>query len=174
MKRFVFSALFAVIAYCGIGSAQKCPIACESRIDALQNQAAAQEKALNGVPYIQRFTLTPSPDAAHSLSAERELPDYVDVLLVHVSVDHKESAIVFPTAPIQPSTPSTFGLNRAILSSKCRDSSGASAPARVNVLLGLLPQNAAGKNVFGVGITVEGCTPTTGQIPVEVAVLLKI
>jgi len=173
MKRFVLLVLSTVVAYCGIGSAQKCPIGCESKIDALQNQAAAQQKALNEVPYIQKFVLTPSPDAGHALSAERELPDYVDVLLVHVSVDHKESAVVFPTAPIQPSSPSTFGLNRVILSSKCRDSGGAPAPAKINVFLGLLQQEA-GRNVFGVRITVEGCNPTTGQIPVEVAVVQKI
>jgi hypothetical protein len=61
-----------------------------------------------------------------------------------------------------------FGLNRAILSSRCHNSSGASAPAKVNVFLGLLQQEASSKNVFGVRITTEGCNPTTGQIPVEV------
>jgi hypothetical protein len=174
MKRFVLLALSIVVAYCGIGSAQRCPIGCESKIDALQNQAAAQEKALNEVPYIQKFTLTPSPDAKHALSAERVLPDYVDVLLVHVSVDHKESAVVFPTAPIQPSNPPTLGRNQAILASKCRDSGGTPAPAKINVFLGLLQQEAPGRKVFGVRITVEGCNPTAGQIPVEVAVLQKI
>lgn len=105
----------------------RCPIGCESKIDALQNQAAAQEKALNQVPYVQKFMLTPSPDTAHGLSLQRELEDYVDILLVNVSVDHEESAILFPTAQIQSSSPVTLGLNRAVLPSKCRDSSSTEA-----------------------------------------------
>jgi hypothetical protein len=174
MKRFVLLALSTVTAYCGVASAQRCPVGCQSEIDALENQVAAQEKALNAVPYVQKFTLTPSPDPAHGLSSERELPDYADVLLVHVSVDHKESAVLFPTAQTQPSPSPTFGLNRVILSSKCRDSGGASALAKVDVYLGLLQQEDSSKNAFGVRITVEGCNSTTGQIPVEVAVLRKI
>lgn len=172
MKRLVMLALPIFAAFSATSSAQKCPIGCESKIDALQNQAAAQEKALNQVPYVQEFTLTPSPNPAHGMSSERELQDYVDVLLVHVSVDHEESAILFPTAQMQPSSPVTLGLNRVILPSKCRDFS--SAPARINVFLGLLPQNAPSKNVFGIRVTVEGCNPTGGQIPTEVAVLRKI
>jgi hypothetical protein len=108
------------------------------------------------------------------MSSDRELQDYVDVLLVHVSVDHEESAVLFPTAQAQPSAPQSFQLNRATLSSKCRGSGGASTPAKINVFVGLLQQDASGKNVFGVRIAVQGCSPTTGQIPVEVAVLRKI
>jgi hypothetical protein len=65
-----------------------------------------------------------------------------------------------------------LGLNQVILPSKCRDSS--STPARINVFLGLLQQNAPSKNVFGIRIAVEGCNPNGGQIPIEVAVLRKI
>jgi hypothetical protein len=172
MKRLVVLALSIFTAgFSATSSAQRCPIGCESKIDALQNQAAAQEKALNQVPYVQKFTLTPSPDSAHGLSSQRELQDYVDVLLVHVSVDHEESAVLFPTQ-IQPSSPVALGLNRAVLPSKCRDSS--STEVNINVFLGLLQQNASSKNVFGIRVTVEGCNPTSGQIPIEVAVLRKI
>jgi len=174
MKRLVVLAVSTVVAYCGICSAQRCPSGCESKIDALGNQVAAEEKALNEVPYVQQFTLTPSPDPAHGMSSERELQDYADVLLVHVSVDHEESAVLFPTAQAQPSAPQSFQLNQAMLSSKCRGSSGASTPAKVKVFVGLLRQDASGKNVFGVRIAIQGCSPTTGQIPVEVAVLRKI
>jgi hypothetical protein len=174
MKRLIVLALSTVAACCGICSAQRCPIGCESRIETLGNQMAAQEKALNEVPYVQKFTLTPSPDPAHGMSSERELQDYVDVLLVHVSVDHEESAVLFPTAQAQPSAPQSFQLNRAMLSSKCRGSGGASTPAKINVFVGLLQQDPSGKNVFGVRIAIQGCSPITGQIPVEVAVLRKI
>lgn len=174
MKRLVLLVLSTVVAYCGICSGQRCPIGCESKLDALQNQAAAQEKALNQVPYIQKFTLMPSPNAVPDLSSERELQDYADVLLVHVSVDHEQSAVLFPTAQITPSTPPALEFNRAILSSKCRDSHGVPAPAKINVFLGLLHPATSSQNVFGVRITVEGCSRTTGQIPVEVAVLRKI
>ena len=172
MKRFIVLALSTVTAYAGICAAQKCPVGCQSKIDTLEDQVAAQARATDEVPYIKTFRLTPSPDA-HGLSSERELPGYADVLLVHVSVDHEESAVLFPTPQIPPSTPRPLGLNRATLSSKCRDSSGASVPTKLNVFLGLLRQDASGQNVFGLKITVEGCTATTGQIPVEVAVLQK-
>ena len=168
MKRFILSALFSV-AWCGICSAQKCPVGCESKIDTLEDQVAAEARAMDEVPYLQTFSLTPSRDA-HGLSSERALPGYAHVLLVHVSVDHEESAVLFPTPQIPTSTPLHFGLNRATLSSRCPDSSGASAPAKLNVFLGLLRQEASGRNVFGLRITVEGCTR---QIPVEVAVLQK-
>ena len=171
MKHFVLLALFTV-ACSGICSAQKCPVGCESKIDTLEDQVAAQARAIDEVPYIQTFRLTPAPNA-HGLSSERELPGYADVLLVHVSVDHEESAVLFPTPQVTPPGPQAFALNLANLSSKCQDSSAASALAKVKVLLGLLRQEASGKNVFGLRITVEGCTPTTGQIPVEVAVLQK-
>lgn len=42
----------------------------------------------------------------------------------------------------------------------------------MNIFLGLL-RAESGKNVFGLKIMVEGCSPSTGQIPVEVAVLKK-
>lgn len=174
MKRLVALALPTVVVCCAICSAQKCPIGCESKIETLENQVAAQEKALSEIPYVQKFTLIPSPDPAHGLTSERELQDYVDVLLVHVSVDHEQGAVVFPTAEIQALTAASPGLNRATLSSKCRDSRSAPAPAKINVFLGLLQRDASGKNVFGVRIAIEGCSATTGQIPVEVAVLRKL
>jgi len=172
MKRLLVLVLSTVTGYCGICSAQKCPVGCESKIATLEDQVAAQARAIDEVPYIQTFRLTPAPNA-HGLSTERELPGYVDVLLVHVSVDHEESAVLFPTPQITPPGPPALALNQVNLSSKCHDSSAASAAAKVKVLLGLLRQEASGKNVFGLRITVEGCTPTTGQIPVEVAVLQK-
>ncbi len=170
MKHFILLALCTVA--CGLCSAQKCPVGCESKIDTLEDQVAAQARAMDEVPYIQTFKLTPAPDA-HGLSSERELPGYANVLLVHVSVDHEESVVLFPTQQITPPGPAAFALNRANLSSKCHDSSAASTPAKVNVLLGLLRREASGNNVFGLRITVEGCTPATGQKTVEVAVLQK-
>lgn len=100
MKHFVLLALFTV-ACGGICSAQKCPVGCESKIDTLEDQVAAQTRAIDEVPYIQTFRLTPAPNA-HGLSSERELPGYADVLLVHVSVDHEESAVLFPTPHMTP------------------------------------------------------------------------
>lgn len=172
MKRFLVLVLSTVTAYGGICSAQKCPVGCESKIDTLENQVAAQARTIEEVPYVEKFRITPSADA-HGLSSERELPGYADVLLVHVSVDHEESAVLFPTPQISTSIPPPFGLNRVTLSSRCRGSIGASATAKLNVFLGLLRQEASGRNVFGLRITVEGCTPSTGQLPVEVAVLQK-
>lgn len=173
MKRFFVLVLSTVTAYGGICLAQKCPVGCTSKIDTLEDQVAAQARAIDEVPYVQTFRLTPSPDAARGLSSERELPGYADVLLVHVSVDHEESAVLFPTPQIPTSITPPVGLNRATLSSRCRGSIGASATAKLNVFLGLLWQEVSGRNVFGLRITVEGCTPITGQLPVEVAVLQK-
>jgi len=171
MKHFILLFLIT-LACCGFCSAQKCPVGCESKIDTLQDQVAAQARAIDEVPYIQTFRLTPAPDAT-GLSSGRELPGYGNVLLVHVSVDHEESVVLFPTPQITPASQAAFALNRVNLSSKCRDSSAVSAPAKVKVVLGLLHLEASGKNVFGLRITVGGCTPATGQIPVEVTVLQK-
>ena len=99
MKRFLVLVLSTVTAYGGICSAQKCPVGCESKIDTLENQVAAQARTIEEVPYVEKFRLTASADA-HGLSSERELPDYADVLLVHVSVDQEESAVLFPTPQI--------------------------------------------------------------------------
>lgn len=50
MKRFVLLALSTVAAYCGLCSGQECPVGCESKIDTLENQVAAQAGAIEEVP----------------------------------------------------------------------------------------------------------------------------
>jgi hypothetical protein len=164
---------FAVVS--GTGTAQQCPVGCQSKIDALRNEVAALEKGSYQVPYLQKFMLTPTQqDPAHSLFVERVLPNYLDVLLVHVTMDHKVTAVLLPSATPAPSDATTRAPNQAIFSSSCRISGNVSAPAKVAVSLGLLRQDASGNNVFGIRVTVDGCNPTTGQIPVEITVLSEL
>lgn len=136
---------------------------------------AALEKGFNQVPYLQKFMLTPTQqDPSHSLFVERVLPNYLDVLLARVTVDHKATAVLLPSATPAPSDATTHAPNQAICSLSCRNSGDISAPAKVAVSLGLPRQDASGNNVFGIRVTVDGCNPTTGQILVEITVLSKL
>jgi|CZKR01.1.fsa_nt_gi hypothetical protein len=165
-----------IIVVCsGIGTAQECQIGCQSKIDALKDEVAVLERAFaQQVPYLEKFNLTPKQqDPSHSPSAEQVLPNYLNVLLVHVTLDHKQTAVLLPSAH-PTSNPPSYTPNQAIFSSSCRDSGNSSASAKVDVFLGLLRQDASGKDVFGVRVTVEGCNATSGQIPIQISVLTKL
>lgn len=157
------------------GTAQQCPVGCQSKIDALQNEVAALEKGSNLVPYLQKFMLTPTQqNSSHGLFVERVLPNYLDVLLAHVTVDHKVTAVLLPSATPAPSDATIQAPNQAVFSSSCRTLGNVPALAKVGVSLGLLRHDASGNNVFGIRVTVDGCDPTNGQIPVEISVLSKL
>jgi hypothetical protein len=81
--------LLIIVFCCGIGRAQKCQIGCQSKIDALEGEVAALDRAFaQQVPYLEKFNLTPTQqDPSHSPSAEQVLPNYLNVLLVHVTLD---------------------------------------------------------------------------------------
>ena len=172
-SRILLTVLIVVCS--GIGTAQECQIGCQSKIDALKNQVAALDRALaQQVPYLEKFNLTPTQqNPSHGLSAEQVLPNYLNVLLVHVTLDDKQTAVLLPSANSAPSSPSSTP-NQAIFSSGCHNSGNSSASAKVDVFLGLLRQDASGKNVFGVRVTVEGCNATSGQIPSQISVLSKL
>ena len=173
----ILSTVLMIVVCCGIGTAQECQIGCQSKIDALQNEVAALDRALaQQVPYLEKFNLTPTQqDPSHSPSAEQVLPNYLNVLLVHVTLDHKQTAVLlpFPSAHPAPNPPS-YAPNQAILSSGCRNSCNSPVSAKVDVFLGLLRQDASGKDVFGVRVTVEGCNAASGQIPIQISVLSKL
>ena len=174
MKSSLLSIMLTIVA-AGTATAQQCPVGCQSKIDALRNEVAALERGSNQVPYFQKFILTPTQqDPSHNLFVERILPNYLDVLLVHVTMDHKVTAVLLPSAtPLLADAPAQTP-NRAIFQSNCRSSGNASAPAKIAVSLGLLRQDASGNDVFGIRVTVDGCNAITGQIPVEVTVLSKL
>jgi hypothetical protein len=167
--------IFCALAICSeISAGQRCPVGCESKIDSLRNEVMAQERALDQVAYFQTFTLTPTQqEPSHGLRVERVLPNYTDVLLVHVMVDHDNSAVLLPAPTQEQPSNSGFAANRIVFSSNCRNPGKAPVLAKVDVILGLLRQEAAGKNVFGIRVAVDGCDPVSGQIPVEVTVLSK-
>jgi hypothetical protein len=175
MKSSLLPIVVTIAVVSGTGTAQQWPVGCQSKIDALRNEVTALEKGFNQVPYLQKFMLTPTQqDPSNSLSVERVLPNYPDVLLAHITVDHKVTAVLLPSATAALSTATTQAPNQAIFSSSCRNSGNVSAPAKVAVSLGLLRQDASGNDVFGMRVTVDGCNPTTGQIPVEITVLSKL
>ena len=175
MKSSLLPVVLMIAFVSGTCTAQQCPVGCESKIDALRNEVGALEKESNQVPYFQKFILTPAQqDPSNSLSVERVLPNYLDVLLAHVTVDHKVTAVLLPGATAAPSGATTQAPNQVTFSSSCRNSGKASAAAKIAVSLGLLRQDASGNNVFGIRVTVEGCEPTTGQIPVEITVLSEL
>jgi len=167
--------LLIIVFCCGIGRAQKCQIGCQSKIDALEGEVAALDRAFaQQVPYLEKFSLTPTQqDPSHSPSAEQVLPNYLNVLLVHVTLDQKQTAVLLPSAHPAPNPPSYIP-NQAIFSSGCRNSGNSSASAKVDVFLGLLRQDASGKDVFGVRVTVEGCNAASSQIPIQISVLSKL
>jgi hypothetical protein len=173
MKSYVLLTVLIIFVCCGIGTAQECQIGCESKIDTLKDEVAALDRALaQQVPYLEKFNLTPvQQDPSHSPFAEQALPNYPSVLLVHVTLDHKQTAVLLPSANPAPNPPS-YAPNQAIFSSGCRNSASSSASAKV--FLGLLRQDASGKDVFGVRVTVEGCNAGSGQIPIEISVLSKL
>jgi len=170
----LFTVLIIVVC-CGIGTAQECQIGCQSKIDALKNEVAALDRAFaQQIPYLERFNLTPTQqDPSHSPSVEQVLPNYLNVLLVHVTLDHKQTAVLLPSAHPAPNPPS-YTPNQAIFSSSCRNAGNSSVSAKVDVFLGLLRQDASGKDVFGVRVTVEGCNAASGQIPIQISVLSKL
>jgi hypothetical protein len=172
----LLTALIIVIC-CGVGTAQECQIGCQSKIDALKNEVAALDRALaQQVPYLEKFNLTPTQeDPSHSPSAEQVLPNYLNVLLVHVTLGHKQTAVLlpFPSAHPAPNPPS-YTPNQAFFSPVCRNSGNSSVSAKVDVFLGLLRQDASGKDVFGVRVTVEGCSAASSQIPIQISVLSKL
>jgi len=167
--------LLIIVFCCGIGRAQKCQIGCQSKIDALEGEVAALDRAFaQQVPYLEKVNLTPTQqDPSHSPSAEQVLPNYLNVLLVHVTLDQKQTAVLLPSAHPAPNPPS-YTPNQAIFSSGCRNSGNSSASAKVDVFLGLLRQDASGKDVFGVRVTVEGCNAASSQIPIQISVLSKL
>ena len=164
-----------IVGCCGMGTAQECQIGCQSKIDALNDEVAALRRAFaQQVPYLEKFNLTPTQqDPSHSPSAEQVLPNYLNVLLVHVTLDHKQTAVLLPSAHPAPNPPS-YTPNQVIFSSGCRNSGNSSASAKVDVFLGLLRQDSSGKDVFGVRVTVEGCNSASGQIPIQISVLTKL
>ena len=84
------------------------PVGCESKIDGLRNEVGALEKESNQVPYSQKFILTPAQqDPSNSLSVEWGLPNYLDVPLAHLTVDHKVTAVLLPGATAAPSGETT-------------------------------------------------------------------
>src|SRR5258708_37060855 len=135
--------LLIIVFCCGIGRAQKCQIGCQSKIDALEGEVAALDRAFaQQVPYLEKVNLTPTQqDPSHSPSAEQVLPNYLNVLLVHVTLDHKHPAVLLPSAHPAPNPPS-YTPNQAMLSSGCRNSGNSSATANVAVFLPLLRQDA--------------------------------
>ena len=173
MKSYVLFTVMIVIC-CGIGTAQECQIGCQRKIDTLKDEVAALDRALaQQVPYLEKFNLTPAQqDPSRSPFAEQALPNYLNVLLVHVTLDHKQTAVLLPSANPVPDAPS-YTPNRAIFSSDCRNSGNSSTSARVDVFLGLLRQDASGKEIFGVRVTVEGCNAANGQIPIQISVLSR-
>jgi hypothetical protein len=175
MKSYVLLTVLIIVVCCGIGTAQECQIGCESKIDTLKDEVAALDRALaQQVPYLEKFNLTPvQQDPSHSPFAEQALPKYLNVLLVHVTLDHKQTAVLLPSANLAANPPS-YTPNQAIFSSGCRNSGNSSASAKVDVFLGLLRQDASGKDVFGVRVTVEGCNAASGQIPIQISVLSKL
>jgi len=140
-----------------------------------KGEVAALDRAFaQQVPYLEKFSLTPTQqDPSHSPSAEQVLPNYLNVLLVHVTLDQKQTAVLLPSAHPAPNPPS-YPPNQAIFSSGCRNSGNSSASAKVDVFLGLLRQDASGKDVFGVRVTVEGCNAASSQIPIQISVLSKL
>ena len=171
----ILPTLFIILFCCGIGRAQECQIGCQSKIDALEGEVAALDRAFaQQVPYLEKFNLTPTQqDPSHSPSAEQVLPNYLNVLLVHVTLDQKQIAVLLPSAHPAPNPPS-YAPNQAIFSSGCRNSGNSSASAKVDVFLGLLRQDASGKDVFGVRVTVEGCNGASSQMPIQISVLSKL
>jgi len=163
-----------IVVCCGISTAQECQIGCQSKIDALRDEVAALERAFaQQVPYLEKFNLIPTQrDPSHSPSAEQVLPNYLNVLLVHVTLDHKQTAVLLPSAHPASNPPNTP--NQAMFSSGCRNSGNSSASAKVDVFLGLIRQDASGKDVFGVRVTVEGCNAASSQIPIQISVLSKL
>jgi hypothetical protein len=174
-ERPILLTVLIIVVCCGIGIAQECQIGCQSKIDALKNEVAALDKALaQQVPYLEKFNLTPTQqDLSHGPSAEQVLPNYLNVLLVHVTLDDKQTAVLLPSAHPVPNPPS-YTPNQATFSSGCRNSGNSFPSARVGVFLGPLRQDASGKDVFGVRVTVEGCNATSGQIPIQISVLSKL
>ena len=176
MKNHILLTVLTVVVCYGISQAQQCPIGCQTKIDALQNQVAALQKAIYQVPYLQKFILTPAPrDTSHSLFAEQDLPNYLNVLLVHVTVDRTIVAVLLPSAtPTSNSRGQTP--NQAMFTASCRTTGNVLAPARANisVFLGRLRQETSGNNVYGIKVAVDGGSAATGQIPVEITVLSKL
>jgi hypothetical protein len=85
---------------CGIGTAQQCQIGCQSKIDILKDQVAALDRTLaQQVPYLEKFNVTPTQqDASHNpFAGQQVLPNYPNVLLVHVTLDHKQTAVLHPS-----------------------------------------------------------------------------
>jgi hypothetical protein len=175
MRNHILLTVITVVFYSRICQAQQCPIGCEMKIDALQNQVAALQKAIYQVPYLQKFMLTPTPrDSSRSLFSEQEFPNYMGVLLVHVAVDHTMAGVLVPSVT---TTPNSTGQppNEAMFVAGCHTTGDVLATGRANirVFLGRLRQEASGKDVYGIRVTVDGCSAGTGNIPVEITVLAK-
>ena len=150
MKNHILLTVLTVVVCYGIGQAQQCPIGCQTKIDALQNQVAALQKAIYQVPYLQKFILTPTPrNVPKGLFAEQELPNYMNVVLVHVTVDHTIVAVLLPSAtPTSNSSGQTP--NQAVFAASCRTTGDVLPLARANisVFLGRLRQEASGKDAY--------------------------
>lgn len=172
MKSHILFTVLTINVCCGIGQAQQCPTGCQMKIDALQNQLAALQRAISQAPYLQKFVLNPtSRGTSHSLSAEQELPNYLNALLIHVTVDHTMVAVLFPGVRKKSSGQMP---NEAEFAAGCHATGKAisQGKANVGVFLGLLRQES-GKDVYGIKVAVDGCDAETGQIPVEITVLSK-
>src|ERR1700716_566343 len=118
MKSCVLLTVLIIVVCCGIGTAQECQIGCQSKIDTLKDEVAAFDRAFaQQVPYLEKFNLTPvQQDPAHSPFAEQALPNYLNVLLVHLTLDHKQTAVLLPSANLASNSPS-YTPNQTILSS---------------------------------------------------------
>jgi hypothetical protein len=175
MRNHILLTAITVVFYSRICEAQQCPVGCEMKIDALQNQVAAMQKAIYQVPYLQKFMLTPTPrDSSRSLFSEQEFPNYKGVLLVHLSVDHTMAGVLVPSVATTSNSTGQPPIE-AMFVAGCRSTGDVLAPGRANirVFLGRLRQEASGKDVYGIRVTIDGCSPATGKIPVEVTVLSK-
>src|SRR5260370_6721339 len=109
-----------IVVCCGIGTAQECQIGCQSKIDALKNEVAALDRALaQQVPYLEKFNLTPvQRDPSHSPFAEQALPNYLNVLLVHITLDDKPTAVLVPSPNPAPNPP-TYAPTQSLFSVAC-------------------------------------------------------
>jgi hypothetical protein len=79
------------------------------------------------------FVLTPDPRSTpHGLVAEQGLPNYLNILLVHVMVDHSTVAVLLPSVT---STSSVIGPtpNQATFAARCHAKGNATASGSANV-----------------------------------------
>jgi hypothetical protein len=174
MKSLTLLTLLTIFVYSGISHAQQCSPGCQAKVDALQNQVIALQAAISRAPFLQKFVLTPARQGtSQAASAELELPNYLNALLVHVTVDHNLVAVLLPAATPRAKSGAPTP-NQTVFPLNCHEAGNATTRggASVSVVLGLLRQEP-GKDIYGIKVVVDGCTSGASQIPVEIAVLSK-